>query len=77
MDLSTVSLKSATALSETYKQCPKYRTVLGFKSSPVSGEVVAGSPRKEGSGGCRWEKVIESGSSHSDHLQKLRSLQPF
>lgn len=37
--------------------------------------MVALSRRRGPSGGCRWEKGYGC-SSHSDHLQKLRSLQP-
>jgi hypothetical protein len=76
MDLSTVSLKSATALSEAYKQHPNYCTVLGFKSSAMCGEVVA-----LASGRTIWGLQIEAGvfnlAPPSDHLQMLRSLQSF
>lgn len=77
MDLSTVSLKSATTLSETHKQHPKDCTVYWVqKFSSLWRSKVLSRGRRD-LGATDGTRVIESCSAHSHHLQKLRSLQPF
>lgn len=75
MDLSTVSLKSATALSETLQtnilrvHCTwvqKFSRI--WRNGDLRGEDGLGG----GGGGSRYWSC----SSHSHHLQKLRYVQP-